>query len=160
VKDADVRQYLQLFPGLQAFQAEVAASMREELSKAPSSNAGERERARLTNRQKNAAVTLYRMSECESLWTLLRFAADPSLRSSLVHAPRPLGADPAPLLDRWNREPDVSALRALTLCLGEFAIERLPSGARERLVPELLRTYREDPDPGVHSAVEWLLRRW
>jgi formylglycine-generating enzyme required for sulfatase activity len=32
--------------------------------------------------------------------------------------------------------------------------------AREPLVDRLLRDYRDDPDPGVHAAAEWLLRRW
>ena len=31
---------------------------------------------------------------------------------------------------------------------------------RRNQLPRLLRLYREDPDPGVHSAAEWLLRTW
>ena len=30
----------------------------------------------------------------------------------------------------------------------------------EALVPNLVVLYREDPDPGIHAAAEWLLRRW
>jgi hypothetical protein len=46
------------------------------------------------------------------------------------------------------------------LCLGEFPVGRLPLDTRQRLTPELLRRFREDPDPGTHGAAEWLLRRW
>src|SRR5262249_43284187 len=28
------------------------------------------------------------------------------------------------------------------------------------LIATLLRLYREDPDPGLHGAAEWLLRQW
>jgi hypothetical protein len=28
------------------------------------------------------------------------------------------------------------------------------------LMPRLLQLYRDDPDAGIHSAAEWLLRQW
>ena len=35
------------------------------------------------------------------------------------------------------------------------------AAARQSLVERLWQTYRDDPDPGIHSAVDWLLRcRW
>src|SRR5207302_459065 len=40
---------------------------------------------------------------------------------------------------------------------------KLPADRRkelEKLVPRLRENYRADPDPGIHSAVDWLLRRW
>ena len=27
-------------------------------------------------------------------------------------------------------------------------------------MPRLLQLYRDDPDPGIHGAAEWLLRQW
>src|SRR5262249_14750787 len=50
--------------------------------------------------------------------------------------------------------------RALLLCLGEFGEDQLPMPQRQSLAPALFRTYRDDPDPGMHGAAEWLLRRW
>jgi len=47
------------------------------------------------------------------------------------------------------------------LSLGEFAQTRLPDDVREPLVGDLVTAYRCDPDPGIHSAIDWLLRqRW
>jgi formylglycine-generating enzyme required for sulfatase activity len=57
-------------------------------------------------------------------------------------------------------EPNVSARRALILSLGEYPADGLPARAREPLAEQLLGWYRDDPDPGVHSGVEWLFRRW
>ena len=66
------------------------------------------------------------------------------------------------LLRRYAAEGDGSARRALLLSLGEFDPKhQLPPAARQPLVDRLWQTYREDEDPGVHSAIDWLLRsRW
>jgi formylglycine-generating enzyme required for sulfatase activity len=42
--------------------------------------------------------------------------------------------------------------------LGEFSGEQLSAKQQEALVAGLLRWYRDDPDPGIHSAIDWLLR--
>jgi len=36
----------------------------------------------------------------------------------------------------------------------------LAADSREPLLQRLRQTYRDDPDPGTHSALEWLLRQW
>jgi serine/threonine protein kinase/formylglycine-generating enzyme required for sulfatase activity len=115
---------------------------------------------RLARRQANAAVALFRLGQGERVWPLLQHRPDPRLRSHLVHRLSPLGADSRALVKRLAGEPDVSARRALLLCLGEFPPEQLPSAERDALIPTLLSLYRDDPDPGLHGAVEWLLRQW
>jgi formylglycine-generating enzyme required for sulfatase activity len=91
-------------------------------------------------------------------WPLLRHCADPTARSYLVQRLAPLGIEAAAVAERLEVEPDVSARRALILALGEYGPEQLPEGLRNRLVPRLLEWYRDDPDPGIHGAVDWLLR--
>jgi formylglycine-generating enzyme required for sulfatase activity len=44
--------------------------------------------------------------------------------------------------------------------LGEFGVDRLSPAERANLLPRLLQLYRDDPDPGMHGAAEWLLRQW
>ena len=46
----------------------------------------------------------------------------------------------------------------MILCLGEFDTTRFPVAERQQLVATLLALYRNDPDPGLHAAAEWLLR--
>src|SRR5262245_59924305 len=53
-------------------------------------------------------------------------------------------------------ERDVSARRALILSLGGY--EAKNSSPTER--QELIGLYLANPDPGIHSAIEWSLRRW
>jgi formylglycine-generating enzyme required for sulfatase activity len=45
------------------------------------------------------------------------------------------------------------------LCLGEFGTGQLSTGERQPLIAKLLALYRNDPDPGLHGAVEWVLRQ-
>jgi formylglycine-generating enzyme required for sulfatase activity len=60
---------------------------------------------------------------------------------------------------RFESEPDVSAKRALLVALGGFPPEVVPAAERETLTGRLLALYREHPDPGLHGAIDWLLRR-
>ncbi len=50
------------------------------------------------------------------------------------------------------------ARRALLLSLGEFPDHKLPAQKRKELATKLLSWYHLDPDAGIHSAIDWLLR--
>jgi formylglycine-generating enzyme required for sulfatase activity len=83
------------------------------------------------------------------------------VRSYLVHGFGPLKVDPGVLAERLDKEPDLSARRALSLALGQFPADALPAAVRDPLAARLLAAYRDDPDPGFHAAAGWLLRwRW
>jgi serine/threonine protein kinase/formylglycine-generating enzyme required for sulfatase activity len=114
----------------------------------------------LVTRRANLAVALLLMGRTDKVWPLLGHQADPTLRSLLIERLGTSGADPRPLVARLRREPDVAIRRAILLSLGQFGVDRLPLGERDNLVPELMALYRDDPDPGIHGAAEWLLRRW
>ena len=117
-------------------------------------------REHLAKRQASAAAALLRLGRPERVWPLLRHRPDPRVRSYLIHRLSPLGADPHSLWRRFEVEPDVSARRALVLCLGEFTEKELPAAERAKLLPRLFALYRNDPDPGLHGAAAWLLGRW
>jgi serine/threonine protein kinase/formylglycine-generating enzyme required for sulfatase activity len=157
--DADPAQYATLFPHLQAHRDQAVARMEQELEKAEPAAERVRERDEWARRQAQAAVTLLRLGEAEHIWEWLKHPGpDPSRRTYLLHALGRLGSDPAAVLRRLETEADASARRALILSLGEFPADQLPAERRQALVPALLRWYRDDPDPGIHAAVDWLLR--
>jgi formylglycine-generating enzyme required for sulfatase activity len=114
----------------------------------------------LARRQAQAAVALVQLGQGGPVWPLLRHTPDPGRRTYLLHALAKLGTDPTAVLRRLRAEPDLSARRALLLALGGYAEAQLPAAERQALVSALLRDYRGHPDPGLHSAAEWLLRRW
>src|SRR5262245_1701910 len=132
----------------------------------------------LARRQAHAAVLLLQLEDwsnrrgpldqteirADRIWPLLRDSPNPqlhSVRSYLIHRFARAGVKPDVLLERYEAERDASARRALLLSLGEYDPKQLPADARQSLVERLLQTYRADEDPGIHSAIDWLLRaRW
>jgi serine/threonine protein kinase/formylglycine-generating enzyme required for sulfatase activity len=141
----------------------VVLLMDGELAKHSPATSSPAERVLRAKRQANAAVALVQLGKDERVWPLFQQPADdPTLRTFLIHRLSPLGTDPQVLLRQLRNEDEtVSARRALLLCLGEFPEDKLPAAERRRLVTEiLLGIYRDHPDPGMHSAVDWLVRRW
>jgi formylglycine-generating enzyme required for sulfatase activity len=135
----------------------------------------------LAMRQARAAVGLVRLGKAESVWPLLRHSADPRLRSFIVNWLNPLGADPhgvsaqlegldaqaagrspaaAVKTDEALLHPGASVRRALILALGTYGTDRLSPGDRQPLIAKLLELFENDPDPGIHGAAEWTLRKW
>jgi formylglycine-generating enzyme required for sulfatase activity/Flp pilus assembly protein TadD len=118
-------------------------------------------RRALVERQGQAAAALVQLGRPELVWPLLRLAPDPSLRTEVIHnlARFDSGARAVKAISaRLETEPDASARSALILTLGEFPATAI-TAARQPLTARLLGWYRNDPDPGVHSAVDWLLRQ-
>ncbi|MBI1918068.1 MAG: SUMF1/EgtB/PvdO family nonheme iron enzyme, partial [Planctomycetes bacterium] len=160
--DADPKQYAILFPVLRPYREQAVQRMQREL--VPRSEGPNRpvlkqeEREQLARRQATAAVTLLRLEAAAEVWPLYRHRANPEARSQLLWRGGLLGLDPIKLVQRLEVEQDVSAQRALILALGEFSGEQLSPRVRGPLVDKLLKMYREHPDPGIHGAIEWLLR--
>jgi eukaryotic-like serine/threonine-protein kinase len=117
-------------------------------------------REKLAKRQANAAVALLRLGQPDKVWSLLKHTPDPRVRSYLIHRLSPLGADAGAIIKRLEEEPDITIRRALLLSLGEFNEEQLPDAARTSLLPKLQDLYGKESDPGLHAAVEWLVRQW
>jgi serine/threonine protein kinase/formylglycine-generating enzyme required for sulfatase activity len=92
------------------------------------------------------------------LWPWLGQSPDPRLRSYLVHRLSSVNLIPETLILQYQHEEHVWTKRALLLGLGEFIELKRPGGRPRSLVDDLLRTYRDDPDRGLHAAVDWLLR--
>jgi formylglycine-generating enzyme required for sulfatase activity len=118
----------------------------------------------LAKQQAQVAVALLQLGQGERVWPLLGFdpkrQPDPTLRTYLLHRLSPLGTDAAALAQRLDDERNVTVKRALVLALGQFSEDQLTPTARAPLVRKLLSDYRSDSDPGLHGAIDWLLRQW
>jgi serine/threonine protein kinase/formylglycine-generating enzyme required for sulfatase activity len=165
--DATERQFLALYPSVEKQWEQTGPLLEDEPGKKPPSRKG-KETTDVDNkvwdkfykRQANAAVALIRMGRTEKSWPLLKHSPDPSLRSYLVHRLAPLGYEPGLLIAKLDQESDVSIRRALILSLGEYREGRLSTTERDVWAKKLLDLYRNDPDPGIHGAADWLLRQW
>lgn len=139
-------------------QRQTTTRLHQELQKVtPAENLVE-VRDSLAKQEAEAAVQLLRRGRASSVWPLLRHSSDPSLRSYLIHGLARMDAEPAVIIRRLETEKDASARRALILSLGEFTDEHLSPSLRRPLILKLLRWYRDDPDAGIHAAIDWLLR--
>ena len=111
-------------------------------------------------RQARAVETLVHLGREAELWPRLAHSADPGLRSQLIVGLSRAGVRPELLADRLVGEGEPSIRRALILSLGGWGAEEVEDGLRGRLLGRATELFGMDPDPGVHSAAEWLLRRW
>lgn len=155
ILQANPAQYKQLWPVFEPHRATMITRLEREYQGTPP---GDREAAH--KRRAQALVTLLRLGHPAAVWPLLQHSSDPELRSFLIHLFSALGVDPQVLCARYEQENDVSARRALLLSIGTFELERIPADLRKTWIARLLASFRENPDPGLHAAAEWLLRRW
>ncbi len=159
VLEADPRQWAELFPKLAAHRERALALLRQQLRRPAPPAAEVVARERLARQQAQAAVGLLQLGEGpEWLWRLLRQTPEPDRRTYLLHGLGRLGTPVDLVLQRLEKEQDPGALQALILSLGEYGPEQLPAATRGPLVKKLLAWYRGHPDPGVHGAIDWLLR--
>ena len=161
--DADAQQFPLMLAALRPH-GERAVTLLQDLAsgdgKTPDAVASmtEQARDRLGQRRANAAVALLHLERPGRVWALLRQSPYPDARTYFLHRAGPLGADMALLLRRLDDEADASARQALILSLGEYAADQVPADLAARWTARLLEWYRDDPDPGVHAAIDWLLR--
>jgi formylglycine-generating enzyme required for sulfatase activity len=117
------------------------------------------DRDRLARRKANSAIAVLRVGDCAEIWPLLDSTADPNVRDLLIHRMVASGIEPGVLLARLEVEPEPGVRQAILLALGEPS-----SGVEAEMRDEWLKTvegvFVDDPHSGVHSAAEWLLRRW
>jgi formylglycine-generating enzyme required for sulfatase activity/tetratricopeptide (TPR) repeat protein len=112
----------------------------------------------LASRQATAAAGLVLLADTDPVWGLFPHSTDPRLRSFLIHRLGELGVDPRVLMKRLETESSTSARRGLLLALGETTASGKFRPDRG-LIDDLLDQYRLQPDPGLHGALDWLLRR-
>jgi formylglycine-generating enzyme required for sulfatase activity/tetratricopeptide (TPR) repeat protein len=120
----------------------------------------EDEKERSAKTRANAAVAYLRLGYPDKVWPLLRHGPDPTFRTYLIDRVRLALEGPRLLLQPQENESNVSVRRALLLILGRFHRSELTAAERDALLTTLLGWYRDDPDPGLHSAIASLFRRW
>ena len=160
--------------------AQVAKQFESVLAEPVPSTATEEELEALNIRKSRAAAGLVRMGQPDKVWPLLVFdpqpddpqTQDPSLRTEVLHALSENGVPVQRVVDRLvsglqdtpNNPRDAhetSIQRALLLALGSYTVG-MSENARQTIIQrlQLQSLFETDPDPGIHSACELLLRRW
>jgi formylglycine-generating enzyme required for sulfatase activity len=147
---------------LQSYSEDSPPTLRAILERPLPANARKEDKEALARQQAQAAAALLRLGHTERVWPLFYQPEDPTLRTYLIHRCASLGVNPAILAQRLrgNEETVCSIRQGLLLALGEYSPDQRANVVRGSLVDWIVAAYRDDPDPGVHAAAEWLLRRW
>ena len=165
--DSTERQFSALYSSVEKKSKETTPLLDAELAREPpltrgfaASEVNNSPLMEFYKRQVKAAVALVRMGSSESVWMRLKDSPDPSFRSYFVSKLGPWGVSAKSLMARLDKESDDSIRRALILSLGEIGEARISTTERAEYTAKLFGLYNNDPDPGIHGATEWLLRRW
>jgi formylglycine-generating enzyme required for sulfatase activity len=156
---ADDRQLVVLANVLRGQGDQAIPLLRSALHQGSAAASAEPARDALAKRQVNCALALMMIDQEDPVWPLLEQSTEPRIRSWLIHRIARVRIEPRILCKRLQGEEKASVRMALMLSLGEYENARLSAAEGEQLNAFLLKTYREDTDPGVHSAASWLLRR-
>jgi formylglycine-generating enzyme required for sulfatase activity len=162
---ADPRHFELFAPALRAKRADVVPVLAAELAKKPPEKLAVDELdvalEAWGKRRGYAGAVLVALGEGARVWPLFAFPkdGDPTARSYLLERLAAVGADAGALIARYDAEADLSAKRALLVALVDFPLSVVPVAEREALTAKLLVQYREHTDPGLHGAIDWLLRQ-
>jgi tRNA A-37 threonylcarbamoyl transferase component Bud32 len=132
-----------------------------------------------------AATALFRLGDSESIWPLLFHREDTTVRALIIDWMTTMQPDPSTwvkkarllLLERqsyiaqvtmdtdhpsvpnpWLNDDNTSLLRAVLKALGNYPPRVVQRSVDESFWNLLAERFELDPDPGVHSSCEWLLR--
>jgi hypothetical protein len=109
-----------------------------------------------TERLANASIALLRLTRDDNgeVRRVISAGGDPTARSYLIHRMSRYGVEPATLFALLKHEADPLARQALMLALGQYDVHEL-----RMLHTDVNAWSREDADPGIHGAAEWLLHK-
>ncbi len=151
---AEPRQLGALISSLAPHAGRVVPTLLGRLREPPGQPASDADRART-----NAVILLLRLDPSGPAWAELGRGADLTTRTRLIHELGPARVGPELLARHLDATNDPVVRQAIALTLGETAQDFAPERSPSSLVRRLLDLYRGDPDPGVHSAAGWALRR-
>lgn len=120
----------------------------------------QQQREQLAIERARAGTALILLGQPRLVWPEFEHHPDPTLRSFLIDQLAAWHVDPIVLWKECLQTTSPSVRYALLMALSEYPRETLVAKIGDDFSRSLGRLLLEDPDPGVHSASEWLLRRF
>jgi formylglycine-generating enzyme required for sulfatase activity len=153
-------EFSPLITALQPHSEAIRLQLLDEIHAPMPDSPTEAQREALWNRQSLAAVALVQLGHADEAWPLLEFTPDTSLRSLFIHHLGKLRADDEQRAAKMESEDDAAIRQALIESFGSQHKESITAAVRDRVIQQLQKLYRDDPDPGVHASASWTLRNW
>lgn len=104
----------------------------------------------------NCAAAWLRLDRDAPVWHHVSRSANPDLRSFLIHRIRSADVPPETLIEQYRILPYPYEKMAIALALGEYEHSAMSDAERSELVQLVLKEFDSNPEPGIHSAMEWL----
>jgi serine/threonine protein kinase/formylglycine-generating enzyme required for sulfatase activity len=115
----------------------------------------------LAGRSALAAIGLEYLGELGAVRAHLGPRGDPRVRALLIQREAAFSLGRTHLLERLaSPDTDPQERQALLMVWAETPLGNVPAAARAEMIRLAQRLFFDDPDPGVHSAAELLLRRF
>lgn len=108
----------------------------------------------------HAAVALLDLGQPEPLLQMLSENRNPGLRTYVEDRLSQLSVRSDYLADQLERAINPALRGALLRILGGIAQSKLVPRIRPRIIQTAVQLFETDADPGVHSAAQWLLRKY
>jgi formylglycine-generating enzyme required for sulfatase activity len=176
--DAERSVATSLFANYAQADPEPFATLEQRLTREEAPTLEDDDKKLAAKRRANVAVALVQMGQFARAQRQFEHTSDPTVRTYLIHKLGPPRISARIIVSALEDSTRAASIRqALILSLAGFDLEWMPAtnseyseiAARESQTGErisagqlrlLTDTYRQDPDPGVHAATEWLLRHW
>lgn len=122
----------------------------------PANNPHERLNAEI---RKGMAASLQLALEDPEGFSIFANAADVTARSSALAFIGTLGVKVQMVFEKIQNETDLGTRVALVLALGGLSFAEFSEVMKKQIVDYLLDLYKNHPDSGLHSALDWILRQ-
>lgn len=160
ITKSEISQFPLVAAKLLAHREQLKPKLRSQLSKPLDEKLNSVERESKIGEKANIACALIHLDDFDAVEDFLKFSEDPRLRTEIIHNCGPCGVDPDVLLNALQKANDPGILSALTNSLGFYSSELLLESQRRNSVSHLAKLYKSHPHAGVHSSIEWLLKKW
>ncbi|MCA9216807.1 MAG: protein kinase [Planctomycetales bacterium] len=159
-------QFSLLFPTLSKLKQEDGSLLQHLISvvqQQPTSGLTESERITIGKRRANAAVSLLRLGERESVLKVFDVQEDPEAMTQFIHSVKSRRVQATDLIDllRAAEQQGLTTARyAILLALGDYTLDDIPEDRSGDFISKLVADYERDPSSAIHGAAGWLLRQW
>lgn len=111
-------------------------------------------------RRAKVACALLALNRLNDVWPHLISTSDPTFRCNVIELIPYAGIPSEKIWEWFTNHIHAQQRRTMLLMLGSLPISAASPQQRQVWIKELQRIERQDPDPGIHAAAQWLLRKW
>lgn len=114
----------------------------------------------LASRQAAASTTLLQLHSSAGVWPMLRPSTDSRVMSLFLDRLKNFAVSPRVILDELLQTDDAGQRYSLILAVGQMAkAGKLPKTEAAEISETFSQWYGDDPDAGVHGAIEWTMKQ-